>query len=188
MGYQKIIKLLDDTTNQPSKFRTRNWVEINDESRGKYDNINIRFKTSIIRSNLYDYSDAYILAKGTTTVPNTAAAGVAVNNTNKKVIFKNFAPFTYCITEINNAQVDHAQKIDIVMPMYNLIEYSDAYSKTSGSLWQYHRDEPALNANDEIIDFPANSNNSASFRFTQQISGQTGNGGTKDVEIMVPLK
>ena len=74
----------------------------------------------MVRSNLCDYSDAYILLKGTITVTNTAAAGVAVNNTNKKVIFKNYAPFTDCITEINNTQVDDAHNIDEVMPMYNL--------------------------------------------------------------------
>ena len=73
MEFQKIINLLDNTTNQPSKFRTRNWVEINDESKEKYYNSNIRFKTSMIRSNLFDYSDAYILLKGTIIVPNTAA-------------------------------------------------------------------------------------------------------------------
>ena len=72
--------------------------------------------------------------------------------------------------------------------MYNLIEYSDAYSKTSGSLWKYYRDESALNANNEIIDFPASNNNGASFIFNQKIAGQPGNGGTKNVEIMVPLK
>ena len=74
------------------------------------------------------------------------------------------------------------------MAMYDLIEYSDAYSKTSGSLWQYYRDEPSLDANVNIIDFPANNKNSPSFKFKQQITGQTGNGGTKTVEIMVPLK
>ena len=93
--------------------------------KGKYDNSNIRFKTSLIRSNLCDYSDAYIFVKGTITVPNTVAAGAAVNNTNKKVIAKNCTPFTSCITEINNTQVDDTQDINIVMPMYNLIEYSD---------------------------------------------------------------
>ena len=91
MEYQKIINLLDDTRNQRSKFRTGNLVEINDESKRKYDNSNIRFKTSMIRSNLCDYSDAYILAKGTITVPNMKAVGAAVNNTNKKVICKNYA-------------------------------------------------------------------------------------------------
>ena len=112
-----MMNLLDDTTNQPSKFRTRDWVEINDESKGIYYNSNITFK-------------AFILVKGTVTVSNAAAADAAVNNTNKKVIFKNYTPFTDCITEINDTQIDDGQKIDVVMPMYNLIEYSDAYSKT----------------------------------------------------------
>ena len=88
----------------------------------------------MIRSNLSDYSDAYILVKGTVTVQNMPAA--TVNNTNKKVIFKNCAPFTNCITEINNTHVDGAQDIDVVMLMHNLIEHSDVYSKTSESLWQ----------------------------------------------------
>ena len=72
--------------------------------------------------------------------------------------------------------------------MYNLVKYSDAYTKTSGSLWQYCRNEPALDNNGNAIDFPANNNKSTSFNFKQQITGQTGNGGTKDVEIMVPFK
>ena len=114
----------------------------------------------MIRPSLCDYSDVCILIKGTTTVPNTTAAGAAVNNTNKKVIFKNCAPFTDCITKIYNTQVDDAQQIDVVMPMYNLIEYSDVYSKISGSLWQYYRDVPALNTNAEIIDFSTHDNNS----------------------------
>ena len=74
------------------------------------------------------------------------------------------------------------------MPMYNLIEYSDTYSKISGILWQYYRDEPALDANNEITDFPANSNTSASLKFKLQITEETGHCGTKHVEIMVPLK
>ena len=118
-----------------------------------------------MKSNLCDYSDACILVKRIITVPNTAAGGVAVNNTNKKITFKNFAPFADCITEINNTQGDDDQKIDVVMSMYNLIEYSDACLKTSESLWQWYRDESALNANVEIIDFPANNNSSASFKF-----------------------
>ena len=81
----------------------------------------------------YDYSDAYILVKGTITVPNTAAADADANNDNKKLIFKNCAPFINCIREINKTKVDNAKDIDIVMSMYNLIEYSDNYSKTSGS-------------------------------------------------------
>ena len=88
---------------------------------------------------------------------------------------------------MNNTQVDYTEDIDIVMPMYNLIEYSNAYSKTSGSSWQYYRDEPALDANNNIIDFP-NNNSSTSFKFKKQITGETGNGGTKGVELMVSLK
>ena len=118
---EKIISLLDDTTNQPSKLRTKNWIEINDESRGKYDNNHIKFKSSMIMSNLYDYSDIYVLVKGTLTVLNMAAGGAAVNNTNKNVIFKNCDLFTNRITEINNTQVYEAQDIDIVMSLYNLI-------------------------------------------------------------------
>ena len=90
MEYQKIVNLIDDTPNQPSKFRTRNSVEINDESRGAYNvNSRIKFKTIMLKSSLCDYSDAYILVKGTITVNNTAAQGATANNTNKKVIFKN---------------------------------------------------------------------------------------------------
>ena len=130
--------MLDDPSNQPSRFKTRSWVEINDESQGTYNvNSQIKFKTTMLNSSLCDYSDAYILVKGTITVNNTAAADADANNTNKKVIFKNCAPFTNCISEIDNRQVDNAEDIDIVMPMNNLIEYSDNYSKTSGSLWQY---------------------------------------------------
>ena len=124
MEYQKIENLIDDTSNQPSKFRTRNLVEINDESRGAYNvNSQIKFKTTMLKYSLCDYSYAYILVKGTISVNNTAAAGDAVNNINKKVIFKNCAPFTNCISEINNTQIGNAKDIDIIMPMYNLIEY-----------------------------------------------------------------
>ena len=141
----------------------------------------------MLKSSLCDYSDAYILVKGTITVNNTAAQGAAANNTNKKVIFKNCAPFTNCISEINNTQIDNAKDIDIVMSMYNLIEYSDNYAKTTGSLWQYCKDIPALNVNDEITHF-TEANLTDSFNFKVKITGQTGNNGRKIVEIMVPLK
>ena len=184
MEYQKIANLIDDNTlNQPSKFKTRNWIEINDESRGAYNvNSQVKFKTTMLKSSLCDYSDAYILVKGTISVNNTAGAGVALNNTNKKVIFKNCAPFTNCISKINNTQIDNAKDIDIVMPMYNLIEYSDNYAKTTGTLWQYCKDIPALNVNDEIIAFNVN-NTTDSFKFKAKITGETEDDGTKD-----PLK
>ena len=107
---------------------------------------------------------AYIHVKGIISVPNTAGAVVAVNSTNEKLIFNNCAPFTNCMSEINNTQVDDAQDIAIVMPMYNLIKYCDAYSK-AGSLWQYYTDESALDSNNSVIDFTANNNNSISFNF-----------------------
>ena len=116
-------------------------------------NRQINFKASMLRSILCDYSDAYILVKGNISVNNTAAAGADANNAAKKVIFKNCAPFTNCISKINNTQIDNAEYIDIVMPMYNLIEYSDNYSKTSGSLWQYCKDILAVNNDGNIVDF-----------------------------------
>ena len=109
MEYQKIANLLNDVTNQTYKFRTKNRVEINDDARGTYSlNKQIKFKTSRLRSNLCGYSDAYILVKGNITVNNTAADGANANSTNKKVIFKNCAPFTTCISKINNTEIDNA--------------------------------------------------------------------------------
>ena len=90
----------------------------------------------MLTSSLCDYNDVYVLVKGNIIVNKTAAEGAAANNTNKEVIFKNCAPFTDCISKINNTQVDNAKDVGIVMPMHNLIEYSNNYSETSGSLWQ----------------------------------------------------
>ena len=96
--------MLDTESNQPSKFRTRNWVEINDDIRGAYSpNKQIRFKTAMLRSSLCDYSDysdAYIFVEGNISINNTAAAAADPNNGNKKVLFKNCAPFTNCISKI----------------------------------------------------------------------------------------
>ena len=92
---------------------------------------------------MYDYSDVYILVKGTISIERVAAPAAAEDE-GKKVAFKNCASFTDCISEINSTQIDNAKNIDLIMPMYNLIEYSANYSKTSRSLWQYYRDEPAL--------------------------------------------
>ena len=106
MEHQKIANLIDDNTlNQPSKFRTRNWVEINDESRGAYNFYNqIKFKTTMLKSSLCDYSDAYILVKGMITIAGAGADAAArqADERNKGVIFKNCAPFINCISEINN--------------------------------------------------------------------------------------
>ena len=95
--------MLDNASNQPPKFRTKNWVEINDDTRGEYSpNKQIRFKTAMLGSSLCDYDDANILGKGNITLNNTAGAGAAANNANKKVIFKNYAPLISCISKINN--------------------------------------------------------------------------------------
>ena len=98
----------------------------------------------MIRSNLYDYSDAYILVSGTITITGAGAddSEKQADERNKGVIFKNCAPFIECISNINNTQIDNAKYIDVAMPMYNLIEYSDDYSKTLGSSLQYYRDDP----------------------------------------------
>ena len=173
--------MIDDTSNQPSKFRTKTWVEINDESRGTYNvNSQIKFKTTMLKSSLCDYSDAYILVKGTITVTGARADAATrqADERDKGVAFKNCAPFFNCISEINNTQVDNALDIDIVMPMYNLIEYSDNYAKTIGSLWQYFRDEP----DDDLED-------SESLKSKMKITGKTpSDDNEKDVEIMVALK
>ena len=202
MEYQKLVNLLNDESNQPSKFRTRNRAEINDKARGIYcPNRQIKVKTTMLRSSLCDYSDAYILVKGNVAGNNTAADGAAANNTNKKVIFKDCASFTNCISKINNKDiviykdiVDNAKYIDIVTPMYNLIEHSDNYSKTSGRLWQYCKEIPALDNDDNITDFNG-TNATDSFNFKTKITDQTAannsNGniaGRVDVKIMVPLK
>ena len=138
MEYQKIANLLDrESSSEHSKLKTNNWVELNDESRGKYDvNCQIKFKTTMLKSSLCDYSDAYVLVKGKITVTGAGddAAARQADERNKGVAFKNCAPFTNCISEINNTQIDDCKDIDIVMPLYNLLEYSDNYAKTSGSL------------------------------------------------------
>ena len=142
----------------------------------------------MLRSHLCDYSDAYRLVKGTITVANTDVAGVAGNNGDKKVIFKNCASVTSCISRINNTEIDDAQYIYVVMPMHKLIEYSDNYSKTSVILWQCCRDAPAVNDDGEITAFNESNADTNSFKIKENITGQTDNKGTNDVEIMVPLK
>ena len=148
----------------------------------------------MLRSSICDYSDAYILVKGNIIVNNTAADDAAANNTNEKVIFKNCTPFTNCISKINNTQIDNAEYIDIVMPMYNLIEYSDNCSRTSESLWQYCKEIPAVDDNADIVAFNG-ANDTDSFNFKSKIIGKTaannndGNiAGRVDVQIMVPIK
>ena len=134
----------------------------------------------MLKSSLCDYSDAYILVKGKITITGAGADAAArqADERDKGVAFKSCTPFTNCISEINNTQVDNAKDIDIVMPMHNLIEYSDNYVKTTRRLWQDFRDEPDDNLED-----------SESFKSIIKITGKTPNNAyVKDVEIMVPLK
>ena len=133
METQKIVNLLNDSNNENSKFATKKWYIIDSEAKGNYlpDN-EIKFWTSSLESSLCDHSDPYILVTGN--------INVTGGNASTKVAFKNWSPFKKCRTEINETFVDDAQHVNIAMPMYNLIEYSDNYSDTSGSLWQFKRD------------------------------------------------
>ena len=117
MEYQKIATLLDDASNQPSKFKRKNWVEINDESKGIYNvNSQIKFKAIMLESRLCDYNDAYILVNGKITITGAGddATDRQTDKRDKGVAFKNCAPFTNCISEMNNTQIDNCKDIDIV--------------------------------------------------------------------------
>ena len=155
--------------------------EINDESRGTYnDDKQIKFKTTMLKSNLCDYRDAYILVEGKITITGAGndVAATQADERDKGVAFKNCAPFTSCKSDINDVDIDYCHDIDIVMPIYNLIEYSDNYAKTSGSLWPYYRDE----LNNNLAD-------SESLKSKIKITGKTpDDGNEEDVEIMVPSK
>ena len=227
MEYDKINNLLrvvdtsvkhvlseDNESEQLSKYITREYVRVNSLSNTYNENKSISFQTPMLRSNLCDYSDAYILVNGTITV--TAAEG-ANNIREKKIplILKNNAPFVSCITRINGELIEDADDLDIVMPMYNLLEYSKNYRKTIGSLYNYYRDELSDDAEDnnfrniKVV-------NSNSFEYTNKIFGNTYNidatipnpdpvtaaanprvanpnydankEGTKTIELAIPLK
>ena len=167
--------MLNGSDNENSKFVAKKWYVIDSESKGNYSHENqIKFLTSSLESNLCDYSDAYILVTGN--------INVTGGDANTKVAFKNCAPFKDCRTEINDTFVDYADFINITMPMYNLIEYSDNYSDTSGSLWQFKRDEIEGNV-DLTVDDNHIPNNSSSFKYKSSfITNRNG------VKIVVPLK
>ena len=151
------------------------WYVIDSEWKGNYSHDNpIKFLTKSLESSICDYSDAYILATG-----NIAVVG---GNNNIKVTFKNCTPFRKCRTEINETFIDEAEHINIVMPMYNLIKYSDNYSDTSGSLWQFKRDEIEGNV-DLTVGANHIPNNLSSFKYKSSfITNRNG------VKIAVPLK
>ena len=141
MEFQKIINLLDITSDDKDLPRsvTKKWVQVYDQSEKNYSvNKEIRIKTPMLRSDLCDYSNAYIIVKGDITVTNPNNA-----KRNKAVAFKNNAPFINCVSKINDIKIDNAEDLDVVMPMYNLLEYSKNYRKTIGSLWNYYRDQPS---------------------------------------------
>ena len=151
MEYDKINNLLDSESENLSKFVTREYVRINGLSNMYDENKSIRFKTPMLRSDLCDYADAYILVSGTITVTGNHPR----DRENKPVILKNNAPFVSCITRINGELIEDADDLDIVMPMYNLLEYSKNYRKTIGSLYNYYRDE----LNDDADNNNNNNNN-----------------------------
>ena len=149
METEKIVNLLNSSENEYSKFATKQWYVIDSETKSEYSHHNpIKFLTKRIESSLCDYSDAYILVTGDIVLKKRNAANTDDENINAatQVVFKNCAPFKDCRTEINDTFVDYANFINIAMPMYNLIEYTDNYSDTSGSLWGFKRDEVANKA------------------------------------------
>ena len=198
MEYDKINNLVGSESENLSKFVTREYVSFNSLSNTYNENKSIRFKTPMLRSDLCDYADAYILVNGTITV--TAAAGS--NNIrykkNRKLILRNNAPFVSCISRINSELIEDADDLDIVMPMYNLLEYSKSYRKTIGSLYNYYRDELTNDNNNNFVN--RNVVNSNTFKYKNKIIDNTYNvdaaaagydankNGTQEVEIAIPLK
>ena len=191
MEYDKINNLLlseDNESEQLSKSVTRQYVKGSSLSNTYNKNKSIRFKTPMLRSNLCDYSDAYILVKGTVTVHGVVnGAENEIRRRNRPLIFKNNAPFVSCMTKINNEFIEDADDLDIVMPMYNLLEYSKNYRKTVGSLYNYYRDELSDDNNPNNF---RNTNvvNSNAFEYKNKLTGNTNNQGTKDIELAIPLK
>ena len=216
MEYDKINNLLlseDNESEKLSKFVTREYVRVNSLSNTYNENKSIRFKTPMLRSNLCDYSDAYILVKGTITVT-TPGANNGANNIrdkrNRPVILKNNAPFVSCITRINGELIEDADDLDIVMSMHNLLEYSKNYRKIIGSLYNYYRDELSDDADDNNFD-NIKVVNSNTFKYKNKIIGNTydvderipnpdgagqidnpiyiaNKNGTQEVELAIPLK
>ena len=184
MEYDKLnTKLLDSESEQLSKFVTREYVTVNSLLDTYNENKSIRFKKPMLRSNLCDYSDAYILVEGTITI----AGNNLRDRQNRPLILKNNAPFVSCITRINGELIEDADDSDIVMPMYNLLEYSKNYRKTIGSLYNYYRDELSNDANNNNFN-NIKVVNSNTFKYKNKIINNTNNAGTKNIELAIPLK
>ena len=205
MEYDKINNLLlseDNESEKLSKFVTREYFRVNSLSNTYNENKSIRFKTPMLRSNLCDYSDAYILVKGTITVTVPGANNDPNNirdKRNRPLILKNNAPFVSCITRTNGELIEDTNDLDIVIPMYNLLEYGKNYRKTIGSLGNYYRDEISDDADDNNFD-NIKVVNSNTFKYKNKITGNMYNvnagaqgydvnkNGTQKVELAIPLK
>ena len=177
MEYDKINNLLrseeldsavESESENLSKFVAREYVRVNSLSNTFDENKSIRFKTPMLRSDLCDYADAYILVNGIITITAAAGANNIGDKKNRKLILKKNAPFVSCITRINGELIEDADDLDVVIPMYNLLEYSKNYRKTIGSLYNYYRDELTKDGNDNF----ANRNvvNSTAFKYKKQSS------------------
>ena len=164
MEFQRIVNFLDTISDDKDfpRFVTKKWIEVYDQSEKNYSlNKEIRIKTSMLRSDLCNYSDAYVVVKGEITLEGDNDG----NKQNKNLTFKNNSPFINCISKINGIKIDNAEDLDVVMPMYNLLEYRKNYRKTTGSLWNYYRDESS-----NLL-----SCNSESFKYKTSITGNTYN-------------
>ena len=157
MEFQKIVNFLDNTSDNKElpNFVTKKWIEVFDQSEGNYNvNKEIRIKTPMLRLDLCGFSDAFIVVKRDITLEGDNDA----NKRNKNLAFKNNTPFINCISKINGGKIDNAEDLDVAMPMYNLLEYSKSYRKTTGSLWNYYRDEPSnpLSSDSEYFKYKTN--------------------------------
>ena len=192
MENQKIINLLDKSDTDPKHFATKKWYIINDENNTNYgldkdtganNPDNIKYDTRVLKQNLCDYAEAYILVDG------TIRADATDNAT--RLALKNCAPFIKCNLEINDEHVDTAENLDIVMPMYNLIEYSDNHQDSSATLYQYKRDEPP--EDDAVADLTADNSDSFKYKIkllgnVTEVAGNAADVRRLNVKIVVPLK
>ena len=209
MKYDKINNLLrseelgsaaDSESEKLSKFVTRQYVRVNSLSNTYDENKSIRFKTPMLRSDLCDCSDAYILVNGTITVTANAGANNVRDKKDRKLILKNNAAFVSCITRINNELIEDADDLDIVMPMYNLLEYSKNYRKTMGSLYNYYRELTNDNIRANSVFNNIREVHSNTFKYKNKIIGNTydvdagadgydvNKNGTQTIELAIPFK
>ena len=188
MEFNKINNLLGPEHDEVPSFISKKWIEVQSQSGNTYNTSKpIRFKTSMLRSDLCDYSDAYVWVKGKINVTNPN------NNANfdRRLTLKNNAPFVSCISKINGELVENVEDLDIVIPMYNLLEYSKNYEKTSGSLFNYYKNEPSkttIGAGNNAINISIR--NSKSFDYKTEIIGSldAGEDEKEDITIAIPLK